>query len=154
MRYRKAVILCLLGTALLFGGRLVHLPRRPRPQVTEENFRKLKRGVTRADVEAVLGGPPGDYGRFQRAYHVCACEWPPCTAFYDMRHDRKEPAAEEIDAVAAREGLAIWWGAEEAIAVQFNEDGKVASLGYGVAMREPGFWDSIWDWVGEWEWVG
>jgi hypothetical protein len=150
MRSRNLVILCLLGVALLLGGRLVRLPRRPSPQVTEESFRKLQKGMTRAEVEAVLGGPPGDYGRVRRAYHVCAWEPPTCAVFHNIRHDREEPTAEEIDAVTAREAVAVWWGTHLAIAVQFNEGGKAASLGYGWASPEPSFWDAI----GEWEWAG
>jgi hypothetical protein len=30
-------------------------------QVTRENFERIRTGMSRAEVEAILGGPPGDY---------------------------------------------------------------------------------------------
>ena len=31
------------------------------PGITEENFDRIKEGISRAEVESILGGPPGDY---------------------------------------------------------------------------------------------
>jgi hypothetical protein len=33
----------------------------PRPRVTKESYERIKLGMTRPEVEALLGGPPGDY---------------------------------------------------------------------------------------------
>jgi hypothetical protein len=48
-----------VGLLVLAGvGAFVLWPRAPR--VTRENFDRIKEGMTRAEVEAILG-PPGDY---------------------------------------------------------------------------------------------
>jgi hypothetical protein len=54
---RKWILLGALA-ALLAGGRVALLPRPSR--ITPENCHHLKSGMTRAEVEAILG-PPGDY---------------------------------------------------------------------------------------------
>jgi hypothetical protein len=150
MRYRNAALLCLSGMALLLGWWLGCFNPQPQAEITEENFRKLKKGMTRAEVEAIIGGPPGDYGRVNGGYHVHACESSTCAVFYNVRHDDKGPTAKEVDAIVAREGIAMWWGPSKAIAVQFDEDGNAVNLGYGGAMPGPSFWDVI----REWEWAG
>ena len=37
---------------------------RPTSSLLAANFSRLKPGLTRAEVERLLGGPPGDYGRY------------------------------------------------------------------------------------------
>jgi hypothetical protein len=34
----------------------------PGPGITEENYGRIREGMSREDVEAILGGPPGIYG--------------------------------------------------------------------------------------------
>jgi hypothetical protein len=56
---RKRLLLVLAAlAALAVAGTAVLWPRRPR--VTREKFDRIREGMTRADVEAILG-PPGDY---------------------------------------------------------------------------------------------
>jgi hypothetical protein len=137
------------GLILLLGGRFGYLHRhpRPRPAITRDNFERLEHGMALADVEAILRGPPGDYGGGHRKYAVRACKGWICGIFYDWKYERKEHTAGEIDAIASRERIAIWWGMDDAIAVQLDEDGKVIALGHGRAVREPSAWDSIKDWL-------
>jgi hypothetical protein len=146
MSRQRAIAVCVVALmALVIGLPLVPLSRLPRsrPMITEETYRKLKKEMTRAEVEALLGGPPGDYGRRGRTYHVLGCQSPTCGVFYNFRHDRKEPTKQEIDHAAAKYGLAIWWGNELAIAMQFDEDDKVRALGYGHPIRKPEWWDRL-----------
>jgi hypothetical protein len=49
------LVVC-LGLVALFGWHL--LP--PKPGVTEANFRRLHQGMSKAQVEAILGGPGAD----------------------------------------------------------------------------------------------
>src|SRR5262249_11442376 len=57
---RKWVFLALALVLLLVGGMLPVLFPRPSP-VTREAFIRIKAGMTRAEVESILGGKPGDY---------------------------------------------------------------------------------------------
>ncbi len=53
----------ILGLAVLVAVVMVigALPRPERPLVSREQFQKIEDGMTRAEVEAIIGGPPGDY---------------------------------------------------------------------------------------------
>jgi hypothetical protein len=57
MRRRKLLLL-LAGLAVLAVGVVVLWPRTDR--ITRENYDRIQPGMTRAEVEAILG-PPGDY---------------------------------------------------------------------------------------------
>jgi hypothetical protein len=53
----------------------------PAPQITYENYQKIKHGMTRAEVEAILQGPAGDYTEGLRddydvTYSAWSCEGP------------------------------------------------------------------------------
>jgi hypothetical protein len=37
------------------------IPRPRRPQVSREDFSRIEKGMSREEVEAIIGGPPGDY---------------------------------------------------------------------------------------------
>jgi hypothetical protein len=61
---RKRTQLCLVTVAVLFvlGFATVLLrAQHPRPGITRENFDRIQKGMTRAEVEEILGGPPGTY---------------------------------------------------------------------------------------------
>jgi hypothetical protein len=58
MRRRK--LLAAVGLAVLVAaGAFVLWPRLDR--ITDENFDRIQEGMSRAEVEAIFGGPPGDY---------------------------------------------------------------------------------------------
>ncbi len=59
MRKRKLLLGSLAGALVLTGVAAFVLWPRPR-RITEENFARIKQGMTLAEVEAILG-PPGDY---------------------------------------------------------------------------------------------
>jgi hypothetical protein len=58
MRKLSAAVILGIGLVLLRAFLALALPRPPR--VTRANFERVKAGMSRADVEVVLG-PPGDY---------------------------------------------------------------------------------------------
>jgi hypothetical protein len=90
LRPRKVIDLCSLASVIFLGVPLVYCLLTPHPAITEENFHKLKHGMTRPEVEAILNAPAGEI-------------------FYDW-HDKGKTAA-EIDALAKRTPTAVWWGA-------------------------------------------
>jgi hypothetical protein len=56
---RRTLLVALAGLAVVVGaGTVVLWPRADR--ITLENFDRIKKGMRRAEVEAILG-PPGDY---------------------------------------------------------------------------------------------
>jgi hypothetical protein len=57
MKRHKRYLLAVL--ALTVAGTVAFLW--PRPRVTKESYERIKLGMTRREVEAVVGGPPGDY---------------------------------------------------------------------------------------------
>src|SRR4051812_8749026 len=77
----------LLGLSLL-GGLVVlsvacgYWLTRPTPRVTEESFAEIQPGMTIEQVEAIIGGPPGNYsGRPAQGAYPLGCvpmEWDHC----------------------------------------------------------------------------
>ena len=57
-----AGVLALLGVA---GFLVVWAVLRSGDRITEGNYERIREGMTLAEVEALLGGPPGDYTRGQ-----------------------------------------------------------------------------------------
>lgn len=113
--------------------------------------------MTQDEVEAILKAPPGDYGRRGRTYVSHACCTPTCEVFCCFTsRGTKMPTVEEVDAHARKEGVSIWWGEDLAIAVSYDQGGRVECVGYGspcLWQREPApeppLWDQILAWFGE-----
>jgi len=58
VRMRRVMLIPLAGFVVTLG--LVYLlATPPRPRITKEQFLAVKEGMTRAEVEKVLGHPPG-----------------------------------------------------------------------------------------------
>jgi hypothetical protein len=57
---RKRVFLWLLGVALVVGALLLTDALLWQPGLTEDNVRRIRPGLTLAEVEALLGGPAAD----------------------------------------------------------------------------------------------
>jgi hypothetical protein len=64
MRKLAAWLIALVGL-LAFWAVLVADGRfsTPKPRLATRNFWDIRKGMSQAEVEKLLGGPPGDYGR-------------------------------------------------------------------------------------------
>src|SRR4051794_12517958 len=115
LKYRRAMFGAL--AVLLVVGLLVvsYWPTIPDSPINAANAAQIQPGMTRADVEAVLGGPPGVYGRNRVSYCFTG----------------STPSASDS---------VIWFGDELAIVVQFDSEDRVAYVGSSVPMRERGSW--------------
>jgi hypothetical protein len=57
---RRSLLVLLAGLAMVVAA--LEFVLWPRPdRITHENFDRIRAGMTMADVEAILGGPPGEY---------------------------------------------------------------------------------------------
>src|SRR4051794_12432254 len=73
MRKRNWV---LLGPLILMAGGLVAGLSWPSySKLTRANMEKVQQGMTRAEVEAILGAPPGDYAAEGTLYSPCDRLW-------------------------------------------------------------------------------
>ena len=63
MGRRTTLAVCLLGVAslVLVGSRYLEVPHR---SLKVDNFPLVRVGMPQAEVEDLLGGPPGNYGRY------------------------------------------------------------------------------------------
>jgi hypothetical protein len=57
---RRTLLVVLVGLAVVVAVGAVVLWPQPPSRITRENFARIKEGMSRAEVEAILG-PPGDY---------------------------------------------------------------------------------------------
>jgi hypothetical protein len=107
--------------------------------VTYENYKKITAGMTREQVEKLLGGPPGDYSICGPVVLICGGNewWLP-----------QDPR---------------WIGDEGEIIVRFTDDGRVAAFFSldtgslsrapmavfvkGVQLRKPGVLDRFSGWI-------
>jgi hypothetical protein len=76
--------------------------------------KRIKAGMSRAEVEAILGGPPGDFRTENVGFLVSI------------------PAGDWVVSVERSES---WVGDEGRIAVVFDEQGRVRGRGFGEATR-------------------
>jgi hypothetical protein len=100
---RKSLLAGVALSLVLVGAFVpLLLPARPlNPRINEANSERVKEGRSQAEVEEVLGGPPGDY--------------------------RTRPAQVFLDHWAfGRPGrLEVWYGDEGAVLVYFDSTGEV-----------------------------
>jgi hypothetical protein len=61
-RLARVIGLGALGAALGYWALNPAAP--PRQQLQTQNFPSVRAGMTQAEVERLLGGPPGNYGRY------------------------------------------------------------------------------------------
>ncbi len=119
---RKWFILgCVALVLSVAGTMLALLVSRPASAVNRVNTDRIQAGMTRAEVEAIYGGPPGDHRVGARLVTVdIGLEALPGNTVQQWRGD---------------EGLAI---------VQFGPDGRVARADFFVTPRvELSLWDRI-----------
>ena len=61
---RRRTIAWIAGSLLLAGVILSFVWLRASQRLNVENFSQIQQGMTQAEVEKLLGGPPGNYGRY------------------------------------------------------------------------------------------
>jgi hypothetical protein len=78
----------------------------PPPRINLDSFARIQPGMTQAEVEAILGVPPGDYAAAGSVRPTLGVN------------------PNELPAGARRED---WWAEEAAVAVWFGQDGRVVN---------------------------
>ena len=80
---------------------------RPHP-INRANFERIQEGMTCADVEAILGGPPGDY-----------------TTPFDL------PLARSF----GMQRVTAWFGDEGCVGIKFDDEGRVRMAWFAPSRR-------------------
>jgi hypothetical protein len=120
MRKRKPLV-ALAGLAAVAAGAVVLWPRSG-DRITRENFDRIREGMSRAEVEAIFGGPPGDYRTVRTE-----------NEYYEPRSDPENPthAADRLytrTVMLSRDSLRGDWLGNEGLALVFFESGRVANV--------------------------
>jgi hypothetical protein len=100
---------------LAWVGFLAVRPWVPRHRIDREGVQELRRGMTEAEVERVLGVPAGDYAYPRRRYI-----FPPTISTYEY-----------IEPLAWKE----WAGDEVKVRIGFGPDGTAWSISRSLAVR-------------------
>lgn len=126
MRSRKLRwVLDGLTLALLAVGAFLVWPREDR--ITQTNFARIREGMTRADVEAILG-PPGEYDTRPTPY------------WKDWGDSHKQVVFDEAEFWRALNALSPTqeWSTDTAlIKVLYDRSGTTVAAEYWVMRREP-----------------
>ena len=124
MTQRRLVVLAAVALALPAGGVTWYLTR-PEPVITAERARSIQAGMTESEVEALLGGPAGDYA-----------------GGAIVTYARGGVGADET---GYHQGT-NWWGREGVIQVQFSKEGRVESAAYYPArsVERVTLWERLW----------
>jgi hypothetical protein len=64
---RRTLLVALAGLAVVGAAGVVVLWPRPSSRITRENYERIRAGMSRAEIESILG-PPGDYSGVHVAY--------------------------------------------------------------------------------------
>jgi hypothetical protein len=124
---RRELLAAAVGLAVLVAvGAFAAWPRPDR--VTRENCDRIRKGMSRAEVEAIFGGPPGDYRTVETA-----------DEYHEPRSDPENPtrAADRLykrTVMLSRDGLRGDWLGNEGLALVFFESGRVADANRGEGM--------------------
>jgi hypothetical protein len=129
MRRRKLLVV-LAGLAVVVAAGVVVLWPRPPSRITRENFERIKEGMSRAEVEAILG-PPGDYrtGRGEMDYGTENEAWMPDTGpdlagpdFAPLETNWRRAPGQSPEDPTLR---ADWMGDSFGIAIAIGQSGSV-----------------------------
>jgi len=92
-----------------------------KPRPCRKTFERVRVGMTRAEVEATVGGPPGDFS---------SADW--------VSRPFRIPGGE-----------AVWIYDEVELNVWYADDGRVSkvSVGPSFCFRQPSRWERVWEWV-------
>ena len=111
------LLLAVVACGLLATG--AYCLTRPRLSINEETCAKIRPGMTRAEVEGLIGGPPGDYTTSPRLRGGCAMAYEICDC---------------------------WVSDEGEIVVEFD-DGRVSQVRFGEVLG-PSFLERLRTWLG------
>jgi hypothetical protein len=143
MQSRRRLLL-LVGLILLPAtGALIWGLTRPNPQLDREHYDQIIDGMTLAEVEAIIGTPPGNYGgQGPNAYYTQACHGWVCSLFID-RHNSPTLTLDEIQKKLEEGRIVVWTGPQYAIAVHLDGQDRVVGSGLGFRGREPTSWERL-----------
>ena len=119
---RPKLLLALAGLGVAVAVGVVVLWPQPGDRITRENFDRIREGMSRAEVEAIFGGRPGDYRTVRTE-----------NEYYEPRSDPENPthAADRLytrTVMLSRDGLRGDWLGNEGLAHVFFESGRVANV--------------------------
>ena len=138
MKLKLAAVTAFL--AVSFVGAALAIRIYDRPRICKDNFDRIRCGMTKKKVEAILGGPPGDYSTGP-VLRFAGIKLPYNGFGWGCRTCTDE----------------TWTGDGGTITVRFLEDGTVARqpLGTGAMARfeetfivRPSFLDRVREWIG------
>lgn len=129
-RLRSRWLLAALCLLLAADLGLLALRLSPSP-INAASLDRIRPGMTRAEVEALLGGPPGDYRRRGAVYDALAVVVPD-----------GQPEADKYTS----EGTEEWLGDRMLIAVRFDRGDRV-ELAYGVLPDPPAWYRALRRWL-------
>ena len=94
--------LILLGAAAWVTTSL--LPTKQKHNITEDGYERIKKGMTLAEVEAIMGGPAGNYtnGQYDRGFAIAGG-----AAYYPL-NEENPPRVEEWIGEERRVGVVIY----------------------------------------------
>lgn len=123
---KRRWVLVLAGLAVLAAGAFV-LWLQPE-RISQENFDRIRVGMSRAEVEAILGGPPGDYRTVRTVWNSAVEEDPAYCSAVDYRAsiiDEKGYSSSSLEGGVWASGVPItgsWFGNEGEIQVDLTPE--------------------------------
>jgi hypothetical protein len=100
---------------------------RPSRRLRVEGFAQVREGMTAPEVEALLGGPPGDYG----------VKWGG-SSMMTLEGFLHPPGAEER----------VWFDDNHRFEIYFDEDRRVVGCHQRASFRRNSLFDDFRDWLG------
>ncbi len=133
-----------LLVAVIAGIVWRHSPPR-QVEVTHDQLLLIHRGMTRTQVEAIIGAPPGDYASARYQYSCQGCEGSTCDLFNGKRWKAKDPS--KVHPSRPDGKMSLWWTEDYLLAIEFDGEDKVRFCGYGFACREPTVMERLSNWL-------
>jgi hypothetical protein len=144
---RRLLILTL--PLFVVAGVLIWLVTRPKPHIDNDHYRQIEHGMMLAEVQAIIGAPPGNYGGADpNAYGIQACQGWICSLFQDWRYGTPTMTLEKINAQLEEGRIVAWTGRQYAIAVQVDAQDRVVGTGMGIRATELTWWERLLEWLG------
>jgi outer membrane protein assembly factor BamE (lipoprotein component of BamABCDE complex) len=134
-RKRLLLILGCLGLVLLAGYVTLRLTAPPGHRITWDNICAIKKGMTQADIKAILGVPPGVYSSTPTGYYF----------FSNYNRGSPPTGLELIKTFGGKE----WVGDGVSAYVLFDENGRAVEIHGGLVLDgDESFLDKIRHWLG------